>query len=529
MLNIDAMRKTLLIFFGSLIFLALTVPENHTEAEDAYYYARMVESGRGAELYHRHHLLYLPVGRALLTGARAAGYAGRALPVLIAWSVVAGAVTVTSLAILLGRRGGWAAVGLLGSYGFWRYAGTAEIYVPVMALMTGALLCAVRSDRRVGWAAGAVILSAAALLLHLAALPAVLGGIPALYLARRQGRRALAHGVAVAALTAGMYGWVAHAWGTVVFTDTEALRHGLTSMRAWAGAGVSFGHTVLSGNFIFALPWAAERIQALLPYHMLHEEVFMGAHAPGWVRGVAPLTALAAAVALAGAGVVAVRSAWRFRCVADPGWSIDLGAAIWLAGSCAMALLFEPANPEMWLPALPALWLCAGRLWLRAGAGPTGLWRRVPLVAVALLLLHNAAGGLALVWSGDGDYGRRKMAAVIGRAGPDDWILTADSHSTITYLQYHTPARVVDGRFVGLKEWRALMESRPPARVWVLGEMLHPPPAVRNRAAAAEDRRRELATLLAPDLTPAHEDEWSTVYLWRAERRTEDGEVRSFR
>jgi hypothetical protein len=152
------------------------VPENHTEAEDAYYYARMVESGRGAELYHRHHLLYLPVGRALLTGARAAGYAGRALPVLIVWSVVAGAVTVTSLAILLGRRGGWAAVGLLGSYGFWRYSGTAEIYVPVMALMTGALLCAVRSDRRVGWAAGAVILSSAALLLHLAALPAVLGG-----------------------------------------------------------------------------------------------------------------------------------------------------------------------------------------------------------------------------------------------------------------------------------------------------------------------------------------------------------------
>jgi hypothetical protein len=170
-------------------------------------------------------------------------------------------------------------------------------------------------------------------------------------------------------------------------------------------------------------------------------------------------------------------------------WNVDQtwGAAIWLAGSCAMALLFEPANPEMWLPALPALWLCAGRLWLRGARVRTpGGGRRCPAAAVALLLLHNAAGGLALVWSGDGDYCRRKMAAVIERAGPDDWILTADSHSTITYLQYHTPARVVDGRFVGLKEWRALMGSPPPARVWVLGEMLHPPPAVRNRAAAAE-------------------------------------------
>lgn len=543
MLNIAFMRNTLLIFFAALAFLALTVPENHTEAEDAYFYARMVESGRGAELFHRHHLLYLPAGRALLAGARAVGFAGRALPVLIAWSVIAGAATVTALAALLGRGGRWAAAGLLCSYGFWRYSGTAEIYVPVMALMTGALLCAVRSDRRVGWAAGAAILSAGALLLHLAALPAVMGGIPVLYLARRRGRRALAHAAAVIALTAGVYGWVVWTQGTVVFADAEALRHGLFSPRAWTGAGASFGHILLSGNFIFALPWAAEWIQALLPYHMLHEEVFMGAQAPGWVRVLAPLTALAAAGVLAAVSFVTLRGAWRHRRVGESGGAADLAAGVWLAGSCGMALLFEPANPEMWLPALPALWLCAGRLWMRADGPQSRLPRRLPMAAVALLLAHNAAGGLALVWSGDGDYCRQKTAGVIGRAGPDDWILTADSHSTVTHLQYRTRARVVDGRFVGLKEWRALMESQPPARVWVLGEFLHPPPAVRNRAVTAEHRRRELAAFLEPDLTPAHEDEWSTVYLWSVERRTEDGlpcvarlarsredgEVRSFR
>lgn len=514
--GIPAARRWIFIFLGSLAFLALTVPENHTEAEDAYYYARMVESGCGAELFHRHHLLYLPVGRAIFRAARWAGYEGRALPVLIAWSVAAGAVCVTIMAALLRSSVRWAAAGLLFSYGFWRYSTTAEIYVPMLALALGAWGCAVRADRRPGYFAGSVLLGGLALLLHLAALPAVMLGIPALYAMRGRGRRALMHafltGLAVGAVYAGVRTWGP---GTVVFHDAAAIRPGLASAGAWLGGGVAFGHTLVSGNFVFSWPAASEWIQSLLPHRMLQEEAFMGRMAPAAARWASPLTAAIALGLLArlswtwGRGMGGRSVMTRHPGPATPD-SMLPAASAWLAGSCGMALLFEPANPEMWIPVLPALWLGVGMGIARREARDVR-WMQA---AVLGLWLHNAVGGMALVGSAEGDYARHKGGWLAANAKKGEWILVADSHSAITWLEYNAQARVLDARFMDEDTWSLRLHREAPSRVWIAESVFHPPAAFLQRDRAAVDRWRKIADSLKSEARLAHDDHAGRVYEW---------------
>lgn len=503
-----------LIFFAALVFLLLTVPANHSEAEDAYFYARMVESGQGAELFHRHHLLYLPLGRCFWIASRYLGLADRALPALIGMSAIAGAATVMLLWGLF-PGASWAAVGLLFSYGFWRYSTTAEIYVPAGALSVAAFLSAVRSRQHAAWAGIAIVCAAAALLMHLASGPAVLIGIPVLYACRGRWRAAIAHLICVAVLVVAIYGVVLSGPGAVLYSDDTVPRTQISTVRTWLSALVAAGHTVISGNFVFAFSGLAVRVESAFPYRMLHEEVFMGQHAPVFVRWFAPLTALGAGWGVLGLWGGAVRCAFvrRFK-PHRVDVALFVGAVVWLATAALLALLFEPANPEMWILALPALWLCLGCF--APTAAPVASRNRVsPALALVLLLVHNAVGGFALVWRSAGDYGVQKTEWIAKHAGLGDWILTADSHSTVTCLGYLTEALVMDGRFASVEYWRQTLERRPPQNVWILGEFFDPPPAIRKRLADAEQRRRELAELLAPDSVIVHQDALSTVFRWK--------------
>ncbi len=511
------------VFLAALVFLLLTVPANHNEAEDAYFYARMAESGRGAELFHRHHLLYLPLARSFWWAARALGLVARAFPALIGLSAIAGAATVALVWRLFPRGGPLAALGLLFSYGFWRYSATVEIYAPLAALSVAAFFCAARAERRAGWAWGAIGFAAAALLTHLAAGPAVLAGIPILYAVRRQWARAFLHVAVVITLTVAVYGAILSGPGAVVYSDSAMVRPAVFSLRALLSALPAAGHTVLSGNFVFAFPSAAERLETLFPHQMLHEEIFMGRNAPAWVRWFAPVTGVAAAAAVAALWGGAVRRALRRRFRPERAEAaVFVGAAAWLAGAALLAFFFEATNPEMWIPALPALWVCVGCFAPPPGSANRKALAALPSLAIAALLAHNAAGGFAPIWRAEGDYARHKTEWIANHAGPGDWILTADSHSVVTFLQYRSEAFVLDGRFVGLSDWRRFWETRLPKRVWILGEFYHPPRALLNRPPPAESRRQELAEFLAPGVVQVHRDDRVAVFEWKAPKSATD-------
>lgn len=510
--------KNSLLFMGIVLFFIWTAPANHSEAEDAYYYAHMAEQGAWTEMFHAHHLLYLPLMRIVFLAVQLVGYTGRAFPVLTGISMVSGALAVC-LSVSLLRRAGvkerlvwFFSAALLFSYGFWRYSTTGEIYTPATALSLLTLYCADRGTGRKFFWCG-VLSGGFALLLHLVTIPAVLCAVPLLYVFRRQKLRAGLHMVLTLLLALAGYGGIAAAGvRPVVFADTLVRRGTLLEPLTWLKGLVAWGQTVLSGNFLFSIPDTAERLVRLLPFNMLQEELFMGQQAQPWIPFVAPVT-FGLAVGLA-AGIFCIVMRHIKRVMANQS-AVPVSFFVWFAGAAAMALCFEPTNPEMWICALPPFWILTGLVWNAVPEGRLSRW--MPVALVAVLLLHNWAGGMSLVKRPQADYCRQKGFWIIEQARPGDLILSADSHSFITFLACQTPACVLDAKFASADEFTDAAEKFS-GRVFVFEEVLRPLPPVSRRLPASVQSMQQLGAVLMPGLQMIHWDSFGTVYQWTQPR-----------
>jgi len=344
--------------------------------------------------------------------------------------MVAAAGVISLFAAMLRRNGRsplWL-LPLLFSYGFWRYACAAEIYLPALFVVCGAWVFASRPKGLVG----AIACSAMALLLHLVCLPAVFA-IGLLFAVRKEWKALALYFVSVGGIVAAVYG-VAHATiGTVVFQDASVLGNSIFVASTWLKGLFAFGQNLLSGNFLFSIPAIADRLVALFPSQMLQEELFMGQQAGGLWQAGACITFLSALplLGVAAIGLVLSRSAWR-----SP-------MTVWFAGNIAMALLFEPANPEQ-----KAEWI-----------------------------LNHAVEG--------------------------DVIVSADSHSFLTYMQYWSPAHVLDAKFQALEKTRN-------GRVFIFDDVLNPLPAVQHRSAESVARLQNASEQLRPYLKLVYDhDGWA--------------------
>lgn len=506
--------QTFFLFAGVLGFFIATFPANHSEAEDAYYYSRMAEQGGWPELFHAHHLLYLPLMRSLFRIIQFAGYDGRSFAVLAGVSLVSGALAVCLFSALLRRAGAKAqtagafTAALLFSYGFWRYSTTVEIYMPAVLLSLLTFYCAMRGTERKFFRCG-ILCGGAALLVHLATIPPVLFAAPLLYVCRRQKREAACHAV-LTLLTAGaVYGGVIAAGiRPVVFADRFVQRGTLLDPLTWLKGAAAWGQTVLSGNFLFSLPDAAEQVVRLFPFQMLQEELFMGRQAAVWVPFIAPATFLLTAGLAAGILITVLRFA---KPVFANQSAVSASVFIWLAAAAAMALLFEPSNPEMWICVLPPLWLLAALLWNPLPSGR--LLRLLPFAFAAVLPVHNWTGGMQMVKSPDGDYCRQKGAWAAEETRAGDLIVTADSHSFMTFLEYETPASVLDAKSAGEAEWRRQLEISD--RVFVFDDVINPLPPVSRRLPAAVERQQRFGAALIPGFHIFRQDAFGTVYEWK--------------
>jgi len=533
--RVAAVRRMLslaVLALGVMAFLRLTVPANHTEAEDAWHYARMVESGAGAEMFHAHHLLYLPVARGLFRAAQVlVGYQGRAYGVLAGLSMAAGTAAIALLASFLwppgrparGHRAATlaAAAVLCATYGFWRYGVEAEIVAPALVLGLGAVACA-RRGAKPGWSAAAALLAAVAVLVHAMNVVVAFAAIPALYLAQGARRRALGHLLTVATVALAAYAAVAATTGWVRYREEGPAFEGGIRPSAVPKAVVAAGQAVVAGNFLFASPPLARRIERAFPYRAMDEEIFMGRMAPAGTAAIPWFTLAAVAVASL-ALIRALRRSRVFRwpgsagAVSADGWA----AGVWMAGAAAVAFLFEPGNPEMWVGALaPAAWLL-GRAAVRA-AGDADARRagRATVATAALaaaLAVHNWFGGLRPLQDEAGDYCARKMRwlSVPARAG--DVVITADNHVFVSCLRYALPVRVLAVRNASREDVEAQLRDRPmppDAQVWVFSDVFDPPSSLLYRRPDARERLCEIGDWLEPGLVLMHPDCLGGVYRW---------------
>ena len=296
----------------------LTIPGNHSEAEDAFAYARTVEGQDAAAAVHPHHVLYGPIQVVIYRALRLAWPSLRAFPVMVGVSLFCAAACCGLFHDLCRRCGiasPWRAavptVGLATSYGFWRYACEAEIYASACLAIVALFGLASRGhlSRTRSFSMGT--LAGAGILLHVLVLaPAT--GLGLALLARTGRRTALLYLAGM--ITTASVGYLAAAPALVVrgadaghaldlagVSKVASLREMTSGVpRALLHSAVGLGQCVVSGNFLFAYERAAARLQDIFPGRQFDEERYAGQRAPWCSRWLPPLTL----AGIAGLGLV---------------------------------------------------------------------------------------------------------------------------------------------------------------------------------------------------------------------------------
>ena len=131
----------LLIVGLLIVFYAVTRPINHSESYDSINYALFAENFELGTAPDSRNILFHAFNRSLFMTSEWLGLDIRALELISYVSIITGAFSLVLFARLLNRRLGvspftaWTGASFLGlTYGYWRYTGAAEVYVPSIFL-----------------------------------------------------------------------------------------------------------------------------------------------------------------------------------------------------------------------------------------------------------------------------------------------------------------------------------------------------------------------------------------------------------
>ena len=538
----EAMRRSVrplvIAFWLGLAFAVLyvlTLPTNHTEAEDAFNYAWQVEEASLPDLLHRHHLLYAPIMRMLYNACRLFVPELRAYPLLVGVSLLSGVLTIAFLFLLLRTRFGFApdvsflAAALPGvTYGFWRYSCEAEIYIPATMLVLLSLLLASRERSGLTAAVAAGLVGGVAALFHIFAVIPVIVSIPLFVLLRRGARHAAAYFFPAGGLMAIFYALAAFGTGMGLLsgrTRGDMLTPAsLLQPSTLLKGGIGLGQSMFSGNYFFGLRPFREFMLRVFPFRMLDEEVFLGLEAGPWVTLIPVLVLAAFFVTLAMVVDERVRRKPDPETeppAADAHARTHMAMALWpwLGLHVLILLATEPGNPEGWITTLLAAWLLGLLLW-------SGRLRNPPVQAVGaltvLLLIHNYLGGMLLLRNGDWDYNALKMRWVVDHTRPADVILTGDTPVFSRQLRYFTDATVINvwNEELSRVRERLHVDAAMTGHTLAFGDVFNPPKSMEARY---PDHSRAIAAALRPyesRFTRIHDDAFGGVLMLRRAPRS---------
>ena len=130
--------------FAGFCAAAILALRSSWQTSDALAY--MMSAATGREMYHPHHLLYVPIVRLLFLGLGGVGIAVDAVLAAQVHNAILGVVAAITTFLVVRRWGGsqagalLAALALLSSRGFWAYSTLADVYVPATACLAGVTL-----------------------------------------------------------------------------------------------------------------------------------------------------------------------------------------------------------------------------------------------------------------------------------------------------------------------------------------------------------------------------------------------------
>ena len=457
-------RLTAVLFLVLVAFYLVTAAGNISETDDVYAFAYRAENFPVDHLSDPRLMLYHVAMRLLFVGSGAVGLDVSALSLMRWVSVLsAAAALILMLRILCIDLRLSAATAVLAtvilaiSYGFWRYAAEAEVYVPaiflILLVFRGLLSARDAEGAGVNWSSlpsilGWGLLAGLTVLFYQpSAIPLFLA-FPLLLLYRHSivqlGCYFAGGGlVIVAGYLIGFLVYWPEPLAPEAFSRFLAQRAGefmvpplslRTVIVSMIRAAFALGHDLVSANWIFAFDPVTQLVQKAFSNNVITEEVYLAKQA-----GFLAYLPIATLAALAVISLRILPVLWR-PSLAFLKERAYLAVLLWAGINGAVIGRLNPAGLEAWIMVFPPLIMLFAALVVQ----PCLDRGRRGLVATfaALVFLHNALGGMALVHDPANEFDRAKGSWVIAEAKPADLVIVVNNAGLGETLRYLSPARV---------------------------------------------------------------------------------------
>ena len=469
------------------LFYLMTAPPNHSLSGDSYLLARIIKFERITDVEHPRLFLWIMAMQVLYASASLVITDPDPFHLIGFANAVQAALAVVLFVRMLTRdlsvdaRSAWLAAGLLASsYGIWRYGTEVEVYASaallcVLLLRAAFAVVEVRTTQRTRWMLPLAVFGGIATLVY-QPIGWLAGFAIPFYLLIAIGLRhaVLYCGSAGTIVIAGL--WIAaqlavetmDADEVAFILDADSVRPALPDVLTPLKMVYSLGHALLSTNWVLAFEPVQALFTRIAPHRSYAIEIYAAEHA-GPVVWLTAVTLPVAAVLLATILWTSLRRPTDVTFCAR-----EATIAVWLALHSIMMVLLAPGGFEAWIPPLVALFA----LFARRLIAPVVAAGRSSCIALLLatFVVHNAAAGLGVLASEQGDYLRVRGEALLERGRPDDLIVTAVDHRLREYLRYAGMTRTLLIREVGAEKARQAIDATlaQGGRVMLLDDIVSP-------------------------------------------------------
>ena len=448
----------LLVVCLLIAFYAITRPLNHSESYDSINYSLFAENFPLGTAPDSRNVLFHVVNRVMFVTSEWLGLELRALELISFMSIVTGAFSLVIFARLLKRRFGvsafaaWAGAAFLGlSYGFWRYAGAAEVYVPSIFLILCCLTLIFKffdGKAHSQWAlVAASVLSGLTVLFYQPNIIALFFATSVLFCSSKYffaylryltiGALVVVTGFAFSFMAInGSFPSVGELAGFIGERNGE-FRVRSTIVTGLIKFVLAFGHDVFSAHWTRTLDPVRTMLDPYIPGCVYNFNVVVYAG-----KGIQYLTAIAA-ILFVPALILFARIHW----IAAAKWKLSRPSNRLLFLICWFGMMglvigtIDPGSFEAWIPLLVPF---VGLVTVLAINPCYQLGKQRTVIAfLVILFCYNFFGGSLLWRNVQGDYFMHKTAWINQELSENDTVVLNEfDYRLVDYLHYYSSARI---------------------------------------------------------------------------------------
>ena len=449
----------LVMFCLLVVFYTVTRPLNHSESYDSINYVLFAENFPLWTAPDSRNILFHAVNRIAVVAADTMGFNVGTLELLSGISILIGAMSLVLFARLMQEHlnvsafSAWSGTAFLGlTYGYWRYTGAVEVYIPSIFLILCSLSLIFRflenESRSLVSVLAAGALSGLAVLFYQPNIIVLFIAAFVLFCSKSRLLMFVQYSLAGAVVfIAGLL------WSFICVEESMPSAAELISFvtarngefREPPSIGVALVKIVLSfGHDLFSAHWT----QTVEPVRN-----FLNPRIPGCVynfqvaadagRGIQNLTAIAAVLFLPLLFLFA-----RIHWIAVSQWkSIRPGRptlffVAWLVVMGLIVAIIDPGSFEAWIPMLVPF---SGLLTVLVIEPCYQVGKqKVVLIFLVALLAYNFFGGMMIWRNSGGDQFSNKTAWIRAELSEQDTVLLSQfDYRLVDFLQYRSSARIV--------------------------------------------------------------------------------------